>query len=96
MHFGSNLRRNIYPPWKVHYVDYDKLKKLLKESDASSPVDEDEETWTAEDESAFVDELMNNQLQKVHKFQSDTSQKLRDRDDGVREEAGTAGCGNTV
>lgn len=79
MRFGSTLRKSIYPPWKEHYVDYDKLKKLLKESDGGSPVDDDEDAWTAEDESAFVDELMNNQLQKVHKFQTETSQKLRDR-----------------
>jgi SPX domain protein involved in polyphosphate accumulation len=79
MRFGSTLRKSVYPPWKEHYVDYDQLKKLLKESEGSSPVDEDEDAWTAEDESAFVDELMNKQLQKVHKFQTDTSQKLRDR-----------------
>lgn len=79
MRFGSTLRKTIYPPWREHYVDYDKLKKLLKETEGASPVDEDEDAWTAEDESAFVDELMNNQLQKVHKFQSETSQKLRDR-----------------
>jgi SPX domain protein involved in polyphosphate accumulation len=63
MRFGGTLRASIYPPWKEHYVEYDKLKRLLKEND-------DDDTWTAEDESAFVDELMNNQLQKVHKFQS--------------------------
>jgi SPX domain protein involved in polyphosphate accumulation len=72
MRFGGTLRASIYPPWKEHYVEYDKLKRLLKEND-------DDDTWTAEDESAFVDELMNNQLQKVHKFQSETSQTLRDR-----------------
>ncbi|KAF2463621.1 SPX-domain-containing protein [Lindgomyces ingoldianus] len=78
MRFGSNLRKSIYPPWKNNYVDYDKLKKLLKESDGS-PVDEDYDAWTADDESAFVDELVNVQLEKVHKFQTETSQKLRDR-----------------
>ncbi|KAF2733999.1 SPX-domain-containing protein [Polyplosphaeria fusca] len=75
MRFGSLLRKSTYPPWKEYYVDYDKLKKLLKESD----VDEDEDVWTDEDESRFVDELMNTQLEKVHKFQTETSQKLRDR-----------------
>src|SRR5689334_10668785 len=75
MRFGSILRKSIYPPWKQYYVDYDKLKKLLKESN----VDEDDDTWTDEDESRFVDELMNTQLEKVHNFQTETSQKLRDR-----------------
>ena len=74
MRFGTTLRKNIYPPWKASYIDYDKLKKLLKESD-----DDGDDAWTANDESAFVDELVNVQLEKVHKFQTETSQKLRDR-----------------
>lgn len=78
MRFGTTLRKNIYPPWKEHYVDYDKLKRLLKESDTGS-IDSESEGWTADDETAFVDEIMNNQLQKVHKFQTDMSQQLRDR-----------------
>ena len=56
-----------------------KLKKLLKESDENAPTDEDDDVWTAEDETAFVDELMNVQLQKVHQFQTKQSQTLRDR-----------------
>jgi SPX domain protein involved in polyphosphate accumulation len=79
MRFGSTLRKSIYPPWREHYVDYDKLKKLLKESDSGSSNDGEDDTWTAEDESAFVDEIMNKQLEKVHKFQTDMSQTLRDR-----------------
>ncbi|KAF2280408.1 SPX-domain-containing protein [Westerdykella ornata] len=78
MRFGTTLRKNIYPPWREHYVDYDRLKRLLKESDTGS-IDSESETWTADDESAFVDELMNTQLHKVHKFQTDMSQQLRDR-----------------
>ncbi|KAF2790790.1 SPX-domain-containing protein [Melanomma pulvis-pyrius CBS 109.77] len=76
MRFGSTLRKNIYPPWKASYIDYDKLKKLLKESDAN---DDEDDVWTSEDESAFVDELVNVQLEKVHQFQTEMSQKLRDR-----------------
>lgn len=79
MRFGTTLRKSIYPPWREHYVDYEKLKKLLKESDSGSSVNSDDDAWTAEDESAFVDELMNTQLQKVHKFQTERSQTLRDR-----------------
>lgn len=78
MRFGTTLRKTIYPPWREHYVDYDKLKKLLKESDDGSSNDGEDDTWTSEDESAFVDELMNKQLEKVHKFQTDMSQTLRD------------------
>lgn len=72
MKFGTTLRRSVYPPWKAQYIDYDKLKKLLKDN-------EDDDSWTAEDESAFVDELANVQLEKVHNFILDISQKLRDR-----------------
>jgi SPX domain protein involved in polyphosphate accumulation len=79
MRFGTTLRKAIYPPWREHYVDYDKLKKLLKESEGGSSTDGEDENWTADDESAFVDEIMNNQLQKVHKFQTEKSQQLRDR-----------------
>ncbi|KAF2204348.1 SPX-domain-containing protein [Delitschia confertaspora ATCC 74209] len=79
MRFGTTLRKSVYPPWKDYYVDYDKLKKLLRESDGGSSVDDDDDAWTADDESAFVDELLNVQLEKVHNFQADTYQKLRDR-----------------
>ena len=72
MKFGSTLRKSVYPPWKAQYIDYDKLKKLLKDN-------EDDDSWTAEDESAFVDELANVQLEKVHNFIIEISQKLRDR-----------------
>lgn len=79
MRFGTTLRKSIYPPWREHYVDYDKLKKLLKEAESGSSNNSDDDAWTAEDESAFVDELVNKQLHKVHTFQTDMSQTLRDR-----------------
>jgi SPX domain protein involved in polyphosphate accumulation len=72
MKFGTTLRKSVYPPWRAQYIDYDKLKKLLKDN-------EDDDSWTAEDESAFVDELANVQLEKVHNFIIEISQKLRDR-----------------
>jgi SPX domain protein involved in polyphosphate accumulation len=72
MKFGTTLRKSVYAPWKDKYVDYDKLKKLLKDN-------EDDESWTDDDEEAFVNELANVQLEKVHTFIQDVSQKLRDR-----------------
>jgi SPX domain protein involved in polyphosphate accumulation len=72
MKFGTTLRKSVYAPWKDKYIDYDKLKKLLRDND-------DDDSWTADDESAFVDELANVQLEKVHNFITDISQKLRDR-----------------
>jgi SPX domain protein involved in polyphosphate accumulation len=72
MKFGTTLRKSVYAPWKDKYVDYDKLKKLLKDND-------EEEAWTNDDEEAFVNELANVQLERVHGFILETSQKLRDR-----------------
>jgi SPX domain protein involved in polyphosphate accumulation len=79
MRFASILKRSIYPPWSDQYIDYEKLKHLLRESSApASPVDaEDEDQWTERDESAFVDELVNVQLEKVHRFQTTTFERLR-------------------
>ncbi|KAK5141481.1 hypothetical protein LTR04_002587, partial [Oleoguttula sp. CCFEE 6159] len=74
MKFGSILRKSVYPPWKDFYIDYDKLKKLLRDDGY-----DEENGWTEDDEGAFVEELVNVQLEKVHAFQSETYQKLRDR-----------------
>jgi len=82
MHFEKSLRRSIYKPWKDQYIDYQKLKSLLRDngSDAGSvTAQDDEDEWTDQDEGAFVEELVNVQLEKVHAFQSETVQRLRDR-----------------
>jgi SPX domain protein involved in polyphosphate accumulation len=78
MRFGRTLHGSIYAPWKSHYIDYSKLKQLLKESDKSSDNDEVDE-WTDADEGAFVEELVNVQLEKVHSFQVDMYKQLRER-----------------
>jgi SPX domain protein involved in polyphosphate accumulation len=70
--FGLKLRRSVYKPWEDKYVDYDKLKKLLREKDESAE-------WTDRDEEAFVHELINVQLEKVHSFQGEKSQELKER-----------------
>ena len=74
MRFGKTLQASIYPPWRDHYIDYTKLKQLLREvsdSDDSSTGAEQpkHQEWTEHDESRFVDELINVQLEKVHSFQ---------------------------
>jgi SPX domain protein involved in polyphosphate accumulation len=73
MKFGTTLRKSVYAPWKGNYIDYEKLKKLLKDNE------EDDSTWTNDDEEAFVNELANVQLEKVDGFVKEISQKLRDR-----------------
>jgi SPX domain protein involved in polyphosphate accumulation len=75
MRFGRTLRNSIYPKWKDQYIDYAKLKNLLRE-DA-----EDGAKWTEEDENKFCDEILNVQLDKVASFQASTFKDLEDRTD---------------
>ncbi|KAK7730807.1 Phosphate metabolism transcription protein [Botryosphaeria dothidea] len=81
MRFGRTLQRSVYQPWRDKYIDYDKLKQLLREggSDQGGSEEDVDDRWTDEDEGAFVEELVNVQLEKVNAFQSDKNQDLRDR-----------------
>ncbi|KAK2745610.1 Phosphate metabolism transcription protein [Onygenales sp. PD_40] len=83
MRFGHTLKKSIYPPWKDHYIEYTKLKRLLREhearDDSLDASEEEASQWTEQDEEAFVQELVNVQLDKVHAFQVDTYKQLRDR-----------------
>lgn len=74
MRFGKTLRNSIYPPWKDQYMDYGKLKSLLREDE-----EENDGAWTADDENRFSDEILNVQLEKVAAFQAATFQKLEQR-----------------
>ncbi|KAF9887658.1 Phosphate metabolism transcription protein [Aspergillus nanangensis] len=80
MRFGRTLKTTIYPPWSRKYIDYHKLKVLLREHDVTQDgSDSDSSHWTEQDEEAFVQELINVQLDKVNAFQVETSKQLRDR-----------------
>lgn len=81
MRFGKTLQQSIYPPWKDKYIDYGKLKRLLRDD---KPEDE-EAPWTEEDENRFCDEIFNTQLEKVAQFQEETVNKLRERVDAAFE-----------
>jgi len=81
MRFGKTLRQSVYPPWKDKYIDYGKLKSLLRED---KPEDDDG-PWTEEDENRFCDEIFNTQLEKVAQFQEETVNKLRERVDAAFE-----------
>lgn len=35
MKFGENLRQNMVAEWAEHYLDYDKLKSIIRELEAS-------------------------------------------------------------
>jgi SPX domain protein involved in polyphosphate accumulation len=77
MRFGRTLRESVYPPWKDKYIEYAKLKSLLREDVA----DDDNQPWTDEDESRFSEEIFNNQLEKVAQFQEQRFNALKDRVD---------------
>ncbi|EAW08011.1 SPX domain protein [Aspergillus clavatus NRRL 1] len=80
MRFGKTLKKSVYPPWSGKYIDYHKLKVLLKEDDVTKDASDSEGSqWTEQDEEAFVQELINVQLDKVNAFQVETSQQLKER-----------------
>ena len=75
MRFGKTLKGSVFEPWKSEYIDYGRLKQLLREDDPES----DRRYWTEEDEGNFVEELVNVQLEKVNAFHLKKYQDLRDR-----------------
>lgn len=77
MRFGKTLKQSVYGPWRDKYIDYGKLKSILRED---RPDDEDE-PWTEDDENRFCDEIFNTQLEKVAQFQEEKMQELRQRVD---------------
>lgn len=76
MRFGKTLQESVYPPWKDKYIDYAKLKSMLREDPSSR---EDERPWTEDDEQKFSDEMLNVQLEKVATFQELTFKSLEQR-----------------
>ncbi len=84
MRFGKTLKTSIYEPWRSHYIDYAKLKKMLREDEASKDAHPSStstriQEWTEEDESAFVEQLVNVQLEKVNAFHVEMYKQLQER-----------------
>lgn len=75
MRFGKTLKNSIYEPWKSSYIDYSKLKQLLREDVPEYEAQE----WTEDDEGKFVEELVNVQLERINAFQVKKIKDLRDR-----------------
>ena len=63
MFFGSKLDQEVYPPWKDYYMNYNNLRKLLKEGVILK------DSWTDKDEQNFVSALEHD-LEKVYTFQT--------------------------
>lgn len=75
MLFGVKLANDVYPPWKDSYIDYERLKKLLKEgvvpdksNGSKSRSGVSDFAWSDNDESRFV-EALDRELEKVYGFQ---------------------------
>jgi SPX domain protein involved in polyphosphate accumulation len=66
MLFGVKLQNEIYSPWKQHYIDYENLKRLLKEN-VVNQIDSDA-AWSEKDEALFA-ETLDKELEKVYTFQ---------------------------
>jgi SPX domain protein involved in polyphosphate accumulation len=92
MRFGQTLRNAIYPPWKDQYIDYSKLKALLREG-ADTDTDQ---PWTEDDESRFCDEILNVQLEKVAAFQAAQFRSLEARADAAGEKLRGAAPGDAA
>ncbi|GMM38352.1 vacuolar transporter chaperone [Saccharomycopsis crataegensis] len=76
MLFSVKLQKEAYSPWKPQYIDYEKLKKLLKENVVYQPAAPSDNAshnhnkkWTEKNESDFVHQL-DLELEKVYSFQS--------------------------
>ncbi|KAI5951087.1 VTC2 [Candida jiufengensis] len=71
MLFGTKLEHETYAPWKDYYINYNQLKKLLKEGVILK------NNWTDKDEQNFVSALDEN-LEKVFGFQHNKFDELND------------------
>lgn len=73
MLFGVKLQNEIYAPWEKYYIEYDHLKKLLKENIVSQL--DSNNGWTEKDEALFA-ETLDKELEKVYTFQLKTYKQL--------------------
>lgn len=72
MLFGNKLDQEIYEPWKQYYIDYNKLKKLLKENVIL------QNNWGDKEEQEFV-KFLDENLEKVYSFQQEKYDQLNDQ-----------------
>lgn len=81
MRFGKTLQTSVHEQWKDHYLDYGKLKSMLREDDYGL----EDGAWTDDDETRFSDEIFNVQLGKVTSFHESKFRELCDRVDAAFE-----------
>lgn len=79
MRFGKTLQSSEYQPWQDKYLDYGKLKSMLREDDYGLS----DGSWNDDDETKFSDEIFNVQLEKVAAFHESKFHELRTRVDSA-------------
>ncbi|CUM64080.1 uncharacterized protein PRCAT00001669001 [Priceomyces carsonii] len=71
MLFENKLESEIYAPWREYFINYRRLKKLLKEGVILK------NNWTDQDEQAFVSAL-DEELERVYTFQLNEFDELNE------------------
>ncbi|KAF8318449.1 SPX-domain-containing protein [Clavulina sp. PMI_390] len=81
MKFGRKIKSSLYEEWRTSYLDYDGLKRQLKDGT-------DGHVWSETDERKFIAKL-ENQLEKIHAFQyqkvSELSRRINDAENRVKQ-----------
>lgn len=72
------MANEVYPPWKGSYINYEGLKKFLKEDSVKDGSNDKKARWDDSDESKFVEEL-DKELEKVYGFQLKKYNNLMER-----------------
>ncbi|KAI0701211.1 SPX-domain-containing protein [Cytidiella melzeri] len=80
MKFGRKISNDLYSEWRSYYLDYNKLKRELKNRTTSH-------NWDANDEREFT-ALLEKELDKIHDFQkaktSELSRRIKDAEKAVK------------
>ncbi|KAL0953247.1 hypothetical protein HGRIS_004500 [Hohenbuehelia grisea] len=80
MKFGRKISNDLYNEWRPFYLDYNRLKRELKDRTF-------ERQWTEDDEQAFT-VMLEKELDKVHDFQkaktSELSRRIREAEKEVK------------
>lgn len=71
MKFGQKISHDLYNEWRPFYIDYNLLKRELKDRTIAK-------NWTEKDEAEFI-ALLERELDKVHDFQRQKTSELSRR-----------------
>ncbi|EPQ54223.1 SPX-domain-containing protein [Gloeophyllum trabeum ATCC 11539] len=80
MKFGKKINNDLYGEWRPFYIDYNRLKRELKDRTTSK-------NWTEDDEREFK-LMLEHELDKIHDFQkqktNELSRRIRDAEKTVK------------